>query len=118
MGALECLQQITYFARFIISRLTCILFFFRLQLLLPAAQRILEFVYCVLAHSHPEKGVVRTGSAGRKTCPVKEDVGFTHQSEIGCTKEILVKVSQSHGLGMFRSILKMDSLSGHSENFF
>lgn len=61
--------------------------------------------------------MVRTDRAGRKTCPVKEDVGFIHQSELGCAKQSLVKVSQSHGLRMFRTILKMDLLRIHSEFF-
>lgn len=78
-------------------------FSIRLQLLLPTAQKILAFVY----------SVVRTGSAEGKTCPVKEDVGFIHQSEIGCTQQILAKVSQSDGLRMIRSILKRDLLRVH-----
>ncbi|POI34588.1 hypothetical protein CIB84_001660 [Bambusicola thoracicus] len=43
------------------------------QLLPPTAQKILELVYNILAHPHPEEGVVRSG---RKTYPagrVKED---------------------------------------------
>lgn len=84
-------------------------FFFRFQLLLPAAQKILAFVYSV-AHPHQEEGVVRTSRAGRKICPVKEAAGFIHQSEIGCPEQILVKVSQSHGLRMFKSLLNMGFL--------
>ena len=59
--------------------------------------------------------MARTGSAGRKICAVKEDAAFIHQSEIGCTELILVKVSQSRGLRMLRSIQKMDWLRVHSE---
>lgn len=104
------LQQIISFTRFVISRLTHVLFFFRLQLLLPAAPRILGFVCCVLARPCPKEAAGRTGRAGPGTCPSQEGAGFTPRSEIGCTNQTLGKVSQPHGLRMFRNILKRDLL--------
>lgn len=107
-----------HFTWFVISRLTHPGFFFRLRLLLPTAQKTLEFVYPVVAHPHPGEGVVRTGTAGRKTCPTKEDVGFIHHSEAGCTKQIQVKVSQGSWLRMFRSKLNVDLLRVHDGFFY
>lgn len=77
-------------------------FFLRFQLLLPTAPKTLECVWGALAHPQPGEGMLRTGPVGGRTCPAK-DVGFIHQSEIGCTKQILPKVSQV-SLRMFRSV--------------
>lgn len=68
-------------------------FFFRLQLLLPRAPKILGCVWGALAHPQPGEGMLRTGPVGGRTCPAK-DVGFIHQSEIGCTKPILAKIEE------------------------
>jgi len=94
ISALECLQLLCYFTLFVISRIKHLiithLFFLRPQPLPPTAQKILELVYNILAHPHPEEGVVRSG---RKSYPGQEGTGFIHQSEIGYTKQILIKVS-------------------------